>query len=350
MSIAVSVPGRDRENGGVRGNITRLTGLLLGLALLVTVSVASLIVGARPVPIWAVLDALFAYDASSAEHIIIRDYRLPRTLLGLLCGAAFGVSGALIQAATRNLLADPGILGVNAGAALFVTLAVGLFGFNSINAYLWFAFLGAILVTLAVYALGAAGRDGATPVRLVLAGVALSAVLGGIGSAITLLDPQAFDSMRFWSIGSVDGRNMKIVAAVSPFIGLGLLIALVAARSLNAVALGDDMARSLGANIVRARILTLIAVTLLAGAGTAACGPIGFVGLMVPHVVRWFTGPDQRWIIPVTMIYAPVLLLCADIAGRLILFPGELEVGIVTAFIGAPVLILLARRKRASGL
>lgn len=341
------------DNGGTGfsiSNTRRLSGLLLGLALLVAVSVASLLVGARPVTVSTALDALFAYDANSAEHIIVRDYRLPRTLLGLLCGAAFGVSGALIQAATRNPLADPGILGVNAGAAFFVTLAVGLFGFHSIDAYLWFAFLGAILVTLAVYALGAAGRDGATPVRLVLAGVALSAVLGGIGSAITLLDPQAFDSMRFWSIGSVAGRNMEIVAAVVPFIGAGLVIALVASRPLNAMALGDDLARSLGANIVRARILTLVAVTLLAGAGTAAAGPIGFVGLMVPHVVRWFTGPDQRWIMPMTMIYAPVLLLAADIAGRLILFPGELEAGIVTAFIGAPVLILLARRKKASGL
>ena len=350
MSVVVS-PHDDKEGTGFSiSNTKRLTGLLLGFVMLVAVSLASLLVGARPVTVSTALDALFAYDGSSAEHIIVRDYRLPRTLLGLLCGAAFGVSGALIQAATRNPLADPGILGVNAGAAFFVTLSVGVFGFHSIDAYLWFAFLGAILVTLAVYALGAAGRDGATPVRLVLAGVALSAVLGGIASAITLLDPRAFDSMRLWSIGSVAGRNMEIVAAVAPFIGLGLLIALVASRPLNAVALGDDLARSLGANIIRARILTVIAVTLLAGAGTAAACPIGFVGLMVPHVVRWFTGPDQRWIVPMTMIYAPVLLLAADIAGRLILFPGELEAGIVTAFIGAPVLILLARRKKASGL
>jgi iron complex transport system permease protein len=350
LSVVVS-PHDDKEGTEFAiGNTKRMTGLLLGLALLVAVSVASLLVGTRSVTVSTVLDALFAYDANSAEHIIIRDYRLPRTLLGLLCGAAFGVSGALIQAATRNPLADPGILGVNAGAAFFVTLSVGLFGFHSIDAYLWFAFLGAILVTLAVYALGAVGRDGATPVRLVLAGVALSAVLGGLGSTITLLDPQAFDSMRNWSIGSVAGRNMDVVAAVAPFIGLGLLIALMAARSLNAVALGDDLARSLGANIFRAWILTLVAVTLLAGAGTAAVGPIGFVGLMVPHVVRWFTGPDQRWIIPLTMIYAPMLLLSADIGGRLVLFPDELEAGIVTAFIGAPVLILLARRKKMSGL
>lgn len=350
MSAVLSRHDDNGETGLATGNATRLIGLLLGIALVAVVSLASILIGARPISVRAALDALIAWDGNSAEHIIVRDYRLPRTLLGLLCGAAFGVSGALIQAATRNPLADPGILGVNAGAAFFVTLAVGLFGFHSIDAYLWFAFPGAILVTLAVYALGAAGRDGATPVRLVLAGVALSAVLGGIGSAITLLDPQAFNSMRFWSIGSVAGRSMEIVSAVAPFIGLGLLLALVAARPLNALALGDDLARSLGANILRARILTLIAVTLLAGAGTAAAGPIGFVGLMVPHVVRWFTGPDQRWIIPMTMICAPVLLLSADIAGRLILFPGELEAGIVTAFVGAPVLILLARRKKASGL
>ncbi|GGG18799.1 iron ABC transporter permease [Rhizobium wenxiniae] len=340
----------DDKRAKVAGNVGRLTVLLCGLFLLFAVFVTSLLVGARFVSPATVVDALLSYEASSAEHIIVHDYRLPRTLLGILCGAAFGVSGALIQAATRNPLADPGILGVNAGAAFFVTLAVGLFGFQSIEAYLWFAFLGAIVVTVAVYALGAMGRDGATPVRLVLSGVALSAVLGGIGSAITLIDPHAFDAMRFWSIGSIAGRDMKVVEAVRPFIGIGLLVALIAARPLNAVALGEDLARSLGASIFRARILALIAVTLLAGAGTAAAGPIGFVGLMVPHLLRWFTGPDQRWIVPLTMIYAPVLLIAADITGRLVLFPGELEAGIVTALLGAPVLILLARRRQVSGL
>lgn len=340
----------DYKRAKVAGNVGRLTVLLCGLFLLFAVFVASLLVGARFVSPATVVDALLSYEASSAEHIIVHDYRLPRTLLGILSGAAFGVSGALIQAATRNPLADPGLLGVNAGAAFFVTLAVGLFGFQSIEAYLWFAFLGAIIVTVAVYALGAMGRDGATPVRLVLSGVALSAVLGGIGSAITLIDPHAFDAMRFWSIGSIAGRDIKVVEAVCPFIGIGLLVALIAARPLNAVALGEDLARSLGASIFRARILALIAVTLLAGAGTAAAGPIGFVGLMVPHLLRWFTGPDQRWIVPLTMIYAPVLLIAADITGRLVLFPGELEAGIVTALLGAPVLILLARRRQVSGL
>lgn len=324
--------------------------LLCGFGLLVVLCFASLVVGPRMLSPDVLLQALSGQNRTSAEQIILLDYRLPRTLLGLLCGAAFGVSGALIQAATRNPLADPGILGVNAGSAFFVTLAVGLLGWQSIDTYIWAAFAGAIVMTLIVYALGASGKDGATPIRLVLAGVALSAVLGGIGSAMTLLNPQAFDALRLWSIGSLAGRDMHVVARVAPFILGGLVIGLLAARPLNAVALGDDLARSLGADILRARVLVVIAVTLLAGAGTAACGPIGFVGLMVPHMVRWFTGPDQRRIVAFTLIFSPALLLSADIVGRLVLYPGELEAGIVTAFIGAPVLIALARRRKASAL
>ncbi len=348
--MSLSVEAKDRAEGVKRAVGRSLAIAVLGLVLLVVLSLSSLVLGARPIAVSSVVDALFAFDGSSVDHIAIMDYRLPRTLLALLCGAGFGVSGALIQAATRNPLADPGILGVNAGAAFFVTLSVGLFGFHSIQATLWFSLLGAVLVTLAVYGLGMAGRGGATPVRMVLAGMALSAVLGGISSSITLLNSQAFDAMRQWSIGSVAGRNMAVVTAIAPFIGLGLVISLISARSLNAVALGEDLARALGASLVRTRILTLAAVTLLAGAATAACGPIGFVGLMVPHAVRWFTGPDQRQILPLTMIYAPVLMLAADIAGRLVLYPGELEAGVVTAFLGAPVLIALARRKQAVGL
>ncbi|MBK0023870.1 iron chelate uptake ABC transporter family permease subunit [Ochrobactrum sp. S45] len=324
--------------------------VVVGLSLLTVLSFASLLVGTRMLSPHVLFKALSGQNRTSAAQIILLDYRLPRTLLGLLCGAAFGVSGALIQAATRNPLADPGILGVNAGSAFFVTLAVGLLGWQSIDTYIWAAFAGAIVMTLIVYALGASGGEGATPIRLVLAGVALSAVLGGIGSAMTLMNPQTFDALRMWSIGSLAGRDMHVVARVAPFILAGLVVGVLAARPLNAVALGDDLARSLGASILRARILVVIAVTLLAGAGTAACGPIGFVGLMVPHMVRWFTGPDQRRIIGFTLIFSPVLLLSADIAGRLVLYPGELEAGIVTAFIGAPILIALARRRKVSGL
>jgi iron complex transport system permease protein len=310
----------------------------------------SLLVGTKPIAPVSVLNALIAYDPNLPDHIIIHDYRLPRTLLGLLCGTAFAMSGALIQAATRNPLADPGLLGVNAGAAFFVTVAVGVFGFHSLNVHVWAALAGAISATMFGYILGVTGREGATPVRLVLAGVALSAVLAGVTSSITLLNPRAFDTMRFWAIGTLVGRDMNVVTTVAPFIVIGIVLGLAASRPLNAVALGNEVAHSLGADIQRARILVVLAVTLLAGAATAAVGPISFVGLMVPHVVRWFTGPDQRWIIALTIVFGPTLLLAADILGRLVLFPGELEAGIVTAFIGAPILILLARRPKVSGL
>ncbi|MBQ7805398.1 iron chelate uptake ABC transporter family permease subunit, partial [Rhodococcus sp. (in: high G+C Gram-positive bacteria)] len=267
-----------------------------------------------------------------------------------IVGMALGVAGGLIQAMTRNPLADPGILGVNAGAGFAMVVAVAVFGLTSIWSYIWFAFLGAVIATAIVYTLGSIGRGGATPIRLTLAGVAIGSVLGGISSGITLLNPTAFDQMRQWNAGSLSGRSLEIVLAVAPFILIGLFLALALARQLNAVALGDDLARSLGANITRTRILGVIAVTLLCGAATAAAGPIGFVGLMVPHVARWFVGPDQRWILPYTLVCSPILLLFSDVVGRIVLRPGELQVGIVTAFIGAPVLIMLVRRSKVSGL
>lgn len=333
-----------------RGSKHSLLFLVLGLFLLGLMCVGSLLVGARmltPLHLW---QALQGEARDTTEQIILLDYRLPRTLLAVLCGAAFGVSGALIQAATRNPLADPGILGVNAGAAFFVTLAVGLLGWQSIDTYIWAAFAGAIVVTGIVYLLGAlSGAGGATPVRLVLAGVALSAMLGGIGSALALLNPQTFDALRMWSIGSVAGRNMHVLLSVLPFILAGLLIACLIAPALNAVALGDDLARSLGTHILRTRLWVVLAVTLLAGAGTAAVGDWFYRSDGAAYGAVVYLG-DQRRIIGFTMIFAPLLLLSADIAGRLVLFPSELEAGIVTAFIGAPVLIILAQRRQVSGL
>jgi iron complex transport system permease protein len=338
-----------RRPGVAQTNATRLAWLLLALAVLVVVLVASIAVGSKDIPVSTVLDALFAYDDSD-DHAIIQALRVPRTLMGLAVGAALGMAGALIQALTRNPLADPGILGVNAGAAFFVVLAVGLFGLTSVQSYIWFAFLGAIVTTVLVYAVGSAGRGGATPVRLTLAGVAVGAVLSGISSGITLLNPSTFDRMRQWGAGSLVAPGYETLWAVLPFVAIGLAIAALVARPLNAVALGDDLAAALGASIVRTRALVVIATTLLAGAATAAAGPIGFVGLMVPHVARWIVGPDQRWIFVFTVVLAPILLLTADIIGRVVMRPGELQVGIVTAFVGAPVLILLARRRKVSGL
>lgn len=330
-------------------NAQRLFWLTIALGVLVLVVLASIAVGSKDIPLSTVVDALFHYNDSD-DHAIIMALRVPRTILGLVVGVALGLSGALIQALTRNPLADPGILGVNAGASFFVTLAVGLFGLTSITSYIWFAFAGAVTATVVVYAIGSVGRGAVTPIRLTLAGVAISAVLSGIQSGLALLDPATFDRLRFWGAGSLTAPGYDNIIVAAPFIGIGVVLALLATRPLNAIALGDDLAASLGANITRTRVLVVIAVTLLAGAATAATGPIFFIGLMIPHVARWLVGADQRWIAVLTIVLSPVLLLASDIIGRVVMRPGELQVGIVTAFVGAPVLILLARRRKVSGL
>jgi iron complex transport system permease protein len=330
-------------------NAQRLFWLGIATAVLVLVVLASIAIGSKDIALPTVIDALFHYSDSD-DHAIIMALRVPRTVLGLVVGTALGLSGALIQALTRNPLADPGILGVNAGASFFVTLAVGLFGFTSIGSYIWFAFLGAVVATVLVYAIGSVGRGAATPIRLTLAGVAISAVLSGIQSGLALLDPMTFDRMRFWGAGSLTAPGYDNILVATPFVAVGLVLALIATRPLNAIALGDELAASLGANIGRTRIIVVIAVTLLAGAATAAAGPIFFVGLMIPHIARWLVGADQRWIAALTIVLSPVLLLSSDIIGRIVMRPGELQVGLVTAFVGAPVLILLARRRKVSGL
>lgn len=338
-----------RRPGLADTNAGRTFWLLVALAVLVLVVLASIAVGSKDIPLNTVLEALFAYNDSD-DHAIIIALRVPRTLLGVLVGMALGISGALIQALTRNPLADPGILGVNAGAAFAVSIGVGVFGITAVQQYIWFAFLGAVAATVLVYAIGSVGRGAATPVRLTLAGIAIGAVLSGVTSGLALLDPVTFDRLRFWGAGSLTAPGLDNIVTIAPFLLLGIGMAIVVARPLNAIALGDDLAAALGANINRVRTVVVAAVTLLCGAATAVAGPIGFVGLMVPHVARWIVGPDQRWITAFTLVLSPVLLLSADILGRVVMRPGELQVGIVTAFVGAPVLILLARRRKVSGL
>lgn len=335
--------------GVARGAFVRSLGLVVMVAVLAAVCVLSIMIGAKAIAPGDVVRALFT-ESSSHDHAVIWDLRLPRTLVGVVAGAALGVCGALIQAYTRNPLADPGILGVNAGAGFAITVAVAFFGLTSPAGYVWFAFAGAAVVTVLVYLIGSSGPGQATPEKLTLAGVALAAVLGGISQILTLRDPNLFAGMLSWSVGSIGGRSLALLGTVAPFIGIGLVLAFVIARPLNALALGDDLGRSLGARVGSTRTLTIVAVTLLAGGATALAGPIAFVGLMVPHAVRWFTGPDQRWIIPFSMVGAAILLLVSDIIGRVVLPNGELRVGLVTAFVGGPVLILLARRRTASGL
>ncbi|PZF83855.1 iron ABC transporter permease [Jiangella anatolica] len=297
-----------------------------------------------------VFDAVVAYDPALEDHVIFRELRLPRTVLGLLVGVALGVSGAVMQGVARNPLADPGILGVSAGAALAVVVAISVLGITSLIGYVWWAFAGAAITSVFVYAVGSLGRAGGTPVKIALAGAAIAAFLSSITSAILVVDLSTLDQFRFWAVGSLAERGWDIVAQVAPFIALGTVLALVSSRQLNALALGDDVARSLGQHVGRSRVLAAVCVVFLVGAATAAAGPIGFVGLTVPHVARVITGPDYRWVVPYSAVLAPILLLGADVIGRVVVRPGELQVGIVTALIGAPFFIALVRRRKLAQL
>ncbi|MFD5729879.1 MULTISPECIES: FecCD family ABC transporter permease [unclassified Streptomyces] len=319
----------------------------MAVAVLVLVCLASIGIGAKALPLSDVWHGLFHY-AGSGDDVLVRQVRVPRTVLGLLVGAALGLAGAVMQALTRNPLAEPGILGVNAGASASVVSAISFFGVTSLTGYVWFAFAGAAIVSVAVYFLG--GSRSSTPVRLALAGTAVTAALYGYVNAVQLLDSAALDRLRFWTVGSLASANTETVGKVWPFIAAGVLLTVFIARPLNALEMGDDTARSLGANLTWTRVLAMLAVTLLCGAATAACGPIVFIGLMIPHLVRTLTGPDLRWILPYAAVLSPVLLLGADVVGRVIARPSELQVGIVTALIGGPVFIYLVRRKRMSQL
>ncbi|MFD7939655.1 FecCD family ABC transporter permease [Streptomyces sp. NPDC048253] len=324
----------------------RSLGLLAALAVLLLVAVASIAVGAKELSVAQVLHGLFEDSGTYADVVV--DERLSRTVLGLLVGAALGLSGAVLQALTRNPLADPGLLGINAGASAAVVTAITYFGVTSLTGYVWFAFFGAAAVGALVWFLG--GSRGATPVRLALAGTAISAALYGYLQAVMIMDGAALARMRFWTVGSLSTATDETIRQVLPFLVVGTLLAFVLARPLNAVAMGDDTAKALGADLNRTRALSMLAATVLCGAATAACGPIVFVGLMVPHIVRSFTGPDLRWIMPYAAVLSPVLLLGSDVIGRVVARPSEVQVGIITAIIGGPVFIFLVRRRRTAQL
>lgn len=307
----------------------------------------SLMLGAKSIAFHDVIHALLS-DCTSADCVIVRDARLPRTLAGLLAGIALGLAGALMQSLTRNPLADPGVLGVNAGAGFAIVIGIALFGADSPLDWLGFAFAGALIASLLVTLIGAPGGGRVNPVRLTLAGVALGAVLEGLTSGLSLLNPDIYDHLRFWHSGSLDIRNFAMLKTTFPAVVIGGVIALLLARSLNSLSMGGDMATALGTRVVRTQLFGLLAIALLSGAATAAVGPIAFVGLMTPHLARWLVGNDHRWLLPGTLFMTPCLLLAADILGR-ILVPGELRVSVVTAILGAPALIILVRRKLGRG-
>ncbi len=323
--------------------------LVLAVGALLVLCVLSLAIGTRTIPPGQVVATLFGHGAPDVDAVIWGG-RFPRTLLAIVVGAALGLAGAIMQALTRNPLGDPGLLGISAGAAFGIVVAVATTGIAGLYGYIWFAFAGALVASAVVYLLGSVGRGGATPVKLALAGVAITALLTSLTSGIALVDPEALNRYRFWAAGSLAGQDLGVVLRVLPFVLAGVALALASATALNSMALGDDVAKALGRRVGLVRVQGAIAITLLTGAAVAVVGPVVFVGLVVPHAARAITGPDHRWLLPYCMVLAPVLMLAADIVGRVIARPGETAVGIIVAFIGAPFFIALVRRRRLAEL
>ncbi|WP_307846926.1 iron ABC transporter permease [Micromonospora sp. D93] len=324
-------------------------GLAVLCVVLVLVGFLSVTLGSRSIGLSEVLHALFSLDSDGPiSSTVTLEMRVPRTLLGILVGAALGVAGAILQGVTRNPLADAGILGINSGAAAFVVLAITVLGVRGVGVYVWFAFAGAIAALALVYAVASLGREGATPVKLALAGAAVTAGLASVTSGIVMTNVDALNELRFWQVGSLAGRYTPILTGVAPFLLIGLVASLGFGRAINGLALGEDVARGLGQNVTRTRAAAFAVVAILAGAATAACGPIVFVGLVVPHLARFICGPDYRWILPYSMLLAPIVLLLADVLGRMAAAPDEVQVGVVLGLIGAPAFIAIVRYGRLS--
>lgn len=317
-------------------------GLGAGCLILLGCLLGSILLGAAEIAPQTVWQAVFQFDGST-EHLIIRTVRLPRAILAVVVGAALAVAGAITQGLTRNPLAAPDILGINVGAALAMVLAVFLRG--SGGSYVGFAFGGAAIAAITVYWLGSLGRSGLTPLKLVIAGAALSYLLSSLTTGILILSQRTLDEIRFWLAGSLAGQDMASMLPVLPYLAVGLVASLVLGRQLTLMSLGEEVAQGLGLQTAWVKVGAAIAVVLLAGSAVALAGPIGFVGLVVPHIVRFAVGVDYRWILPYAMITGGILLSVADLAARLVIRPQELPVGIMTALVGAPFFIYLARSK-----
>lgn len=318
--------------------------LLLAIAVLLMAIAASLMIGARPVAPAVVMEALLRPDMTIADHSVILTQRVPRTLIGVLAGAALALAGTLMQGLTRNPLADPGLLGVNAGASVAVLAAITLWGVTSPTGFVWFAFAGAAIASVVVALIGTRGPDGSSPAKLALTGAAVTAGLTAVTTLILTTSITAFDVFRYWQVGGLTNRGLDTVAVVVVPVVVGAVIAFTSARGLDLIALGDETAAGLGHSVGRTRALGIVATVLLCGSATAIAGPIVFLGLVVPHALRAVVGGDYRWLLAIGAPAGAIVLLTADVLGRVIALPGEVQAGLVVAFVGAPVLISLVLR------
>lgn len=318
---------------------------LVGCAAMLLIAVLlSLAVGSRQIAPGEVVQALL-HGGSSDDAQVVRALRVPRTVIGVLAGAALAVAGTVMQGITRNPIAEPGILGVSQGASVGVVCAIAFLGVHTLTGYVWFAFVGAAVAAVAVYAVASGGYRGASPVKLALAGAAMNAFLASVVSGIVTTDAHALDEFRFWQVGSISGRGSDVIGQIWPFVAAGLLLVAAMARGLDALALGDDAAKGLGHNVALLRVLGAVGATVLTGAAVAAVGPIAFTGLAVPHIARALVGAAHRWVLPVAALLGPVMILASDVLGRIVFPPSEVPVAVMTALLGVPFLIALVRRR-----
>ncbi|MFE3601925.1 FecCD family ABC transporter permease [Streptomyces sp. NPDC059142] len=340
-AVVPTTPPRTARGGLV---VRRAGWTVAGVVAVLVAVLLSLAVGARAVAPSAVVDALLG-SGHGDDAEVIRQLRVPRTLIGLMVGAALALAGTALQGITRNPIADPGILGVSQGASVGVVLAIAFAGVHTLSGYVWFAFAGAGVASVAVYAIAARGRGGATPVKLALGGAAINALLVSVTMGVLTTSAATLDEFRFWQVGALAGRNAEVAAQVWPFLLVGTVLVVSVARGLDALALGEDVAKGLGQNVAAVRILGGVGATVLTGVGVAAAGPIAFIGLAVPHIARALVGTDHRWVLPMAALIGPVMLLVSDVIGRIVFPPGEVPAGVMTALIGVPFLVTLVRRK-----
>jgi iron complex transport system permease protein len=331
----------------LRSTTSKIFGFLMSVLILGALFLASNVYGYTNTTWSTVLNAYLHFDGSNA-HVIIRELRLPRALVAVLVGAALAISGALMQALTRNPMASPGILGVNAGAGFFIVAGVALLSLSAQSELVWFSFAGAAVAAVSVYLISSVGREGLTPLKLTLAGATMAALFSSFTAAVLVTDESTLDSVLFWLAGSVDGRKMGNILPVLPFFLIGMAGSLLLGKAMNVISVGEDVARGLGQNTFRLKVVSLFVIVLLAGGSVSIAGPIGFVGLVIPHIVRGVVGRDYRWVIPYCGLFGAILLVTADISARFVAFPKEVPVGVMTAIVGAPFFIYLARRELLS--
>ena len=325
-------------------NVTKNLFFLMGGTMLTAVLMLMSIVYGYTDTSWKQAYQAFIQFDGSTEHLVIQNVRFPRALIAAAVGASLAIAGAIMQTVTKNPLAAPGILGINAGASFFVVASLTLFGLNGTQALSWVAFAGAGMASLLVFCVSAAGKEGLTPMKLTLAGAAIAAMFSSFTQGLLVLEDSALEQVLFWLAGSVQGRKLELLQAVFPYLAAGWFCTLLLAGKLNVLAMGDDVARGLGLNTGLVKLAAIVVVVLLAGGTVAVAGPIGFVGIMVPHIARSWIGTDHRWLLPFSGLLGAVFLLAADISARYIIMPQEVPVGVMTAAIGAPFFIYIARK------